>query len=121
VARAAHALGSSGLLLRALGLPAAAGAHLAGVALQVLQVVADGRERGVAFAALRAACVGVNIKPELDALVRRDQLEDGARVELFRELAGRLRGLVEFPTEAVEGLSDEQYVRNAVEILYRIR
>lgn len=57
----------------------------------------------------------------LDALVRRDQLEDGARVELFRELAGRLRGLVEFPAEAVEGLSDEQYVRNAVEILYRSR
>jgi uncharacterized RDD family membrane protein YckC len=57
----------------------------------------------------------------LDALVRRDQLDDGARVELFGELAGRLRKLVEFPAEAVEGLSDEQYVRNAVEILYRSR
>ncbi len=57
----------------------------------------------------------------LDALLRRDELEDGARVELFRELAGRLRKLVEFPAEAVEALSDEQYVRNAVEILYRSR
>lgn len=57
----------------------------------------------------------------LEALVRRDQLDDTARVSLFRELAGRLRGLVEFPAEAVEGLSDEQYVRNAVEILYRSR
>ncbi|MFN0105269.1 MAG: RDD family protein [Bryobacteraceae bacterium] len=57
----------------------------------------------------------------LDALVRRDQLDDDARVELFRELAGRLRQLVEFPAAAVEGLSDEQYVRNAVEILYRSR
>ena len=57
----------------------------------------------------------------LDALLRRDQLDDAARVELFRELAGRLRSLVEFPAEAVEALSDEQYVRNAVEILYRGR
>jgi len=57
----------------------------------------------------------------LDALVRRDQLDDAARVALFRELAERLRKLVEFPPEAVESLSDEQYVRNAVEILYRSR
>jgi len=57
----------------------------------------------------------------LDALVRRDQLEDSARIELFRELAGIFRRLVEFPAEAVEALSDEQYVRNAVEILHRSR
>lgn len=57
----------------------------------------------------------------LDALMRRDQLEDAARVELFAELAARLRKLVEFPAEAVEGLSDEQYVRNVVEILFRSR
>jgi uncharacterized RDD family membrane protein YckC len=57
----------------------------------------------------------------LDALMRRDQLEDVARVELFAELAARFRKLVEFPAEAVEGLSDEQYVRNAVEILFRSR
>ena len=53
--------------------------------------------------------------------LQRDQLDDAARVELFRELAGRLRGMVEFPAEALEALSDEQYVRNAVEILYRGR
>lgn len=57
----------------------------------------------------------------LDALLRRDELEDVARVELFRELAGRFRGMVEFPAEAVETLSDEQYVRNVVEIIYRGR
>jgi hypothetical protein len=73
-----------------------------------------------------AARLRQRVTPELagvalDALVRRDQLEDGARVELFGELAGRLRKLVEFPAEAVEGLSDEQYVRNAVEIFYRSR
>lgn len=73
-----------------------------------------------------AARLRQRVTPELagvalDALVRRDELEDGARVELFRELAVRMRKLVEFPTEAVEGLSDEQYVRNAVEILFRSR
>jgi hypothetical protein len=57
----------------------------------------------------------------LDALARRDQLDDAARVLLFQELAARFRSLVEFPAEAVEALSDEQYVRNAVEILYRSR
>ncbi|MBL8237572.1 MAG: RDD family protein [Bryobacterales bacterium] len=57
----------------------------------------------------------------LDALMRRDQLADTARVELFAELAARLRKLVEFPAETIEGLSDEQYVRNAVEILFRSR
>ena len=57
----------------------------------------------------------------LDALVRRDELDDAARVALFRELAAVFRGLVEFPAEAVESLSDEQYVRNAVEILFRSR
>jgi uncharacterized RDD family membrane protein YckC len=57
----------------------------------------------------------------LEALVRRDQLDDAARVALFRELAARFRTLVEFPPEAVEGLSDEQYVRNSTEILFRSR
>ena len=73
-----------------------------------------------------AARLRQRVAPELagvalDALVRRDQLDDAARVELFRELALVFRRLVEFPAEAVEALSDEQYVRNTVEILYRGR
>lgn len=55
----------------------------------------------------------------LDALLRRDQLQPEARLRVFADLAAHFRSLVEFPTEAVEQLSDEQYVRNAVEILYR--
>jgi uncharacterized RDD family membrane protein YckC len=54
----------------------------------------------------------------LEALLRRGEFEPAARVELFGELAGYFRSLVEFPEEAVEQLSDEQYIRNAVEILY---
>jgi uncharacterized RDD family membrane protein YckC len=55
----------------------------------------------------------------LDALVRRDELEDSARIQLFGAIARHFRELVEFPPEAVEGLTDEQYVRNVAETLFR--
>jgi uncharacterized RDD family membrane protein YckC len=55
----------------------------------------------------------------LDALVRRDLLDPAARLDLFAELAARFRHLVEFPESDTEALSDEVYVRNVVEILYR--
>jgi hypothetical protein len=55
----------------------------------------------------------------LEALLRRDEMEPEARLELFGEIARRFKGLVEYPAEVVEQLSDEQYVRNAVEILFR--
>jgi uncharacterized RDD family membrane protein YckC len=55
----------------------------------------------------------------LEALLRRDSLDPQARLQLFASLAQHFRESVEFPPEAVEQLSDEQYVRNVVEILYR--
>lgn len=55
----------------------------------------------------------------LEALLRRDDLEPQARLQLFAGLADHFRSRVEFPIEAIEQLSDEQYVRNVVEILYR--
>ncbi len=55
----------------------------------------------------------------LQALVRRDLLDPPARVELFAQLAEHFRAKVQFPPEATEGLTDEQYVRNIVESLYR--
>ena len=55
----------------------------------------------------------------LEALLRRDEFEPLARLQLFADLAAHFRSLVEFPPEAAEQLSDEQYVRNVVEILYR--
>jgi uncharacterized RDD family membrane protein YckC len=55
----------------------------------------------------------------LEALLRRDELEPAARLQLFAGLAGHFRALVAFPLEAIEQLSDEQYLRNVVEILYR--
>jgi len=55
----------------------------------------------------------------LQALLRRDILEPKARVELFSEIAEHFRSKLAFPPEATEGITDEQYVRNLVDSLYR--
>lgn len=55
----------------------------------------------------------------LTALLRRDSIVDVARVELFNSIATRLKECVEFPPEATEGISDERYVRNCVDVLYQ--
>ena len=54
----------------------------------------------------------------LQSLLRRDQLDPVARVELFAEIAQHLRAVVTFPPEATEGITDEQYVRNVVGVLF---
>lgn len=57
----------------------------------------------------------------LRALLRRDDLDAAQRVELFRELAAYFRSMVAFPPEVGDGITDEQYVRNVVDSLYRRR
>jgi len=57
----------------------------------------------------------------VQALLRRDEFEPVARIDLFAELAGHFRTRVEFPPEATDGITDEQYLRNVVDILYRGR
>jgi uncharacterized RDD family membrane protein YckC len=57
----------------------------------------------------------------LQALLRRDELEPQARVELFHEVADYFKAIVEFPQEATEGISDEQYIRNVVDALYQTK
>lgn len=57
----------------------------------------------------------------LQALVRRDELDPAARVALFAELAAGLRALVPYPPEVADPITDEQYVRNVVDIVYRTR
>lgn len=54
----------------------------------------------------------------LQALLRRDVLEPQARLELFGELRRCFESKVEFPENIVDGLSDERYVCNAVDVLY---
>ncbi len=57
----------------------------------------------------------------LQALLRRDEFDPAARVELFADLAGHFRAKVEFPAEATDGVADEQYLRNVVDVTYRTR
>lgn len=69
-------------------------------------------------ARLRAAISPALAYAALQALWRRDELEDTARVTLFAELAAHFRSLTPLPVEADEGISDEQFVRNVVEVVF---
>jgi uncharacterized RDD family membrane protein YckC len=57
----------------------------------------------------------------LQALLRRDEFDPYARIELFADLAAHFRAKVDFPAEAIEGIADEQYLRNVVDVVYRAR
>jgi uncharacterized RDD family membrane protein YckC len=58
--------------------------------------------------------VGIAVR----AIAQRDGYAPAARMQLFRELAGYFRSLAQFPEAAVEGLTDEQYVRSALRVIY---
>ena len=60
-------------------------------------------------------------KVALQALIRRNEFEPVARVELFAQLAAHFQSKVAFPAEATDGIADEQYLRNVVDVLYRTR
>lgn len=70
-------------------------------------------------ARLRQAVTPEEASIAFQALLRRDGLDPEARIALFAALRERFASLVAFPPEAVEGLPDEQYVGNVVEILFR--
>ena len=55
------------------------------------------------------------------ALAQRDGYEPLARIELFGELSGYFRSLVPFPESALEGLTDEQYLRSVLRVIYGTR
>lgn len=57
----------------------------------------------------------------LQAVLRRDEFEPRARAELFARLGDHFRSLVEFPPESVEGIADEQYLRDVVDTVFRPR
>lgn len=68
-----------------------------------------------------AARLRQHITPELvaltyQALLRRDELKPEVKLEVFRLLADRFRALVRFPDEITASLTDERYVRNALQI-----
>jgi uncharacterized RDD family membrane protein YckC len=52
------------------------------------------------------------------ALELRDGYDPTARVALYAQLADYFRSLVEFPPSALEGLTDEQYLRGVLRVIY---
>ncbi len=57
----------------------------------------------------------------LNAILRREDLDADARVKVFDAFAEHFRGKAAFPEEATLGLSDEQYVRNVVDLVFQTR
>ena len=57
----------------------------------------------------------------VQALLRRDEFDPVARIELFGDLAAHFRAKADFPAEATDGITDEQYLRNVVDVIYRTR
>lgn len=55
----------------------------------------------------------------LEAILRRDEIQPAARLILFHEFSQYLKRVVPYPAEIVEQLTDEQYVRNAVDVLFQ--
>ena len=70
-------------------------------------------------ARLRQRVTPAEAATALQAMIRRDELDAAARVQLFSDLAAHFKGKVGFPADALEGIADEQYVRNVVDVLYR--
>lgn len=56
----------------------------------------------------------------LQALRRRDEMDAVVRARLYAEMAIYFRELVEFPESVTATLSDEQYLRNCVDSIYRM-
>ena len=57
----------------------------------------------------------------LQSLLRREEFDPVSRVELFGDLAAHFHAKVEFPAEATDGVTDEQFLRNVVDVVYRTR
>ena len=55
----------------------------------------------------------------VETIIRRQDLEPADRAALFRDLATYLKNATPFPPEATDGVTDEQYVRNVADVLFR--
>ena len=70
------------------------------------------------IARLRQDISHIEAEIALQAILRRDELSPLGRVELFGDIAAHLKTRTAFPQQAFDGLSDEQYTRNIVDVLY---
>ncbi len=72
-------------------------------------------------ARLRQRISPVEASVALQAVLRREEFDPRARAELFARLADHFRSVVEFPADVVEPITDEQYLRNVVDTVFRPR
>jgi len=79
------------------------------------------REHPAVVTRLRQAVSPLEAQTAWRALSRRAVLAPEARVQVFEELAHHFRGITPIPGEALDGISDEQLVRNVVDVLYVTR
>ncbi len=78
------------------------------------------RQHPLAQARLRQKITPEEAMLALDAMLRRDRLEPEARILLFQRLADYFRQRTSFPENATAGLSDEQFVRNTVDVFFNL-
>lgn len=55
----------------------------------------------------------------VEAILRRQEFDPPDRLRLFHELASHFKSLVPYPPESIEGVTDEQYVRNVADVIFR--
>ncbi|MBD3420655.1 MAG: RDD family protein [Chitinivibrionales bacterium] len=77
------------------------------------------RDSKLLAAQLRKRCTNELADIALQALIRRNEIVPEKRLRLFHSLADTFKALVTFPEDELETISDEQLVKNVVEVLYR--
>lgn len=70
-------------------------------------------------ARLRSVAEPEAVAMAVRAVTHRDRYDARARVELFHSLAAYFHSLAAFPPAALEGISDEEYVRSVLRVIYR--
>lgn len=77
------------------------------------------REHPLLVARLRQQVDPSTANTALRALLRREQLEPAARLEVFGALAAHFRTLVKLPDDVANDLSDEALVRAVVDVVFQ--
>jgi uncharacterized RDD family membrane protein YckC len=72
-------------------------------------------------ARLRQAVSEAEAHAAWTALARRDSFDPEVRARLFAEMASHYRSLARVPADAADGIADEQFLRNVIDVLYLSR
>lgn len=69
------------------------------------------------IAKLRQRTNPIAVSAAIQAIIRRDEIEPKHRLILFKKLADYFKTLVSFPDELTTALTDEQYIRDIIELI----